>query len=190
MHPIDFLLIFTAPLDAIGARYMVTGSVAGIAYGEPRLTNGVDIVLGIDEALADQLEVLYPADRFYCPPLEVIHIESRRAYRGHFNIIHHESDLKADVFTAGMDPLHVWGLANRRRVSLDASSGLWIAPLEYVILKKLAYYREGRSEKHLIDLRGMMAVSGHTLDRVFLEDHLDSMNLRAEWSLVVGGHSS
>lgn len=189
MQPIDFFLIFTGPLDAVGARYMVTGSVAGIAYGEPRLTNDVDIVLGIDDGLTDQLEAIFPADRFYCPPRDVIHIEARRAYRGHFNIIHHESGMKADVFTAGVDPLHAWGLAHRRNVALDQAACFWIAPLEYVILKKLEYYREGRSEKHLMDIRGMMAVSGESMDRSFFDHHLDAMNLRTEWATVMSAGS-
>ena len=36
---------FTARLESAGIRYMVTGSVASIVYGEPRLTHDVDIVL-------------------------------------------------------------------------------------------------------------------------------------------------
>jgi hypothetical protein len=30
--------LFTAPLDALEIRYMVTGSVASMIYGEPRMT--------------------------------------------------------------------------------------------------------------------------------------------------------
>jgi hypothetical protein len=36
-------LIFTRKLRELGLRYMVSGSVAAIFYGEPRLTNDVDI---------------------------------------------------------------------------------------------------------------------------------------------------
>ena len=39
-------LIFTRTLNELGIRYMVSGSVAAIYYGEPRLTNDVDIILG------------------------------------------------------------------------------------------------------------------------------------------------
>ena len=31
--------IFTAKFNKLGIRYMVTGAVASIVYGEPRLTN-------------------------------------------------------------------------------------------------------------------------------------------------------
>jgi hypothetical protein len=40
-----------------------------------------------------------------------------------------------------------------------------IAPPEYVILRKLEYFREGGSDKHLRDIRAMLAVSGDQLDR-------------------------
>lgn len=91
---------------------MVAGSVASIVYGEPRLTNNVDIVLVLDDSQIRQLPSLFPADRFFCPPSEVIAAESRRSPRGHFNIIHHDTGLKADLYPAGAEPLQAWGLAS------------------------------------------------------------------------------
>ena len=38
-------LIFTRKFEALGLPYVVTGSLAAIYYGEPRMTNDVDIVL-------------------------------------------------------------------------------------------------------------------------------------------------
>ena len=184
MHQTDLFLVFTRPLDSVDALYMVTGSVAGIAYGEPRLTNDIDIVLAIDDTLADQLAAIFPSDRFYCPPRDVIGIESRRSHRGHFNLIHHESGLKADMFLAGADPLLAWGLTHRQNVTLDEHTSIWIAPLAYVILKKLEYYREGGSEKHAVDIRGMLAVSEDQLDVPFLEEQLDVMHLRPAWKQI------
>ena len=42
--PAPFLL-FTQRLHDAGMRYMISGSVAAIYYGEPRMTNDVDIIL-------------------------------------------------------------------------------------------------------------------------------------------------
>ena len=41
----ELSLLFVRPLNQIGARYIVSGSVASILYGEPRLTNDVDFVI-------------------------------------------------------------------------------------------------------------------------------------------------
>jgi hypothetical protein len=35
----------------------------------------------------------------------------------------------------------------------------WLAPVEYVILRKLEYYREGGSEKHLRDISGILVLT-------------------------------
>jgi hypothetical protein len=51
----------------------------------------------------------------------------------------------------------------KREVSLESGS-IWLTPPEYVILRKLQYYREGRSDKHLDDVAGILAVSCEELD--------------------------
>jgi len=180
----DFFLVFTRPLDQADIPYMVAGSVASMVYGEPRLTNDIDLVVVLDEQYSRTLGQLFPADRFYCPPPETVTAETRRLRQGHFNIIHHDSGMKADVYPAGTEALQAWGLAHRRRVELERDQGLWIAPAEYVILKKLEYYREGRTEKHLHDIRGMLAVSGDQMDTAFLDAWIEDLELTAEWNQV------
>ena len=184
MQAADFFLVFTEPLNQAGIPHMVAGSVASIVYGEPRLTNDVDMVVVLNDSQIQALATLYPAGRFYCPPPDILAIESRRARRGHFNVIHHDTGLKADLYLAGDDPLIAWGLAHRQRVEIGNGQAIWIAPIEYVILKKLEYFREGRSEKHLLDIRGMLAVSGTEIDVSFLESQIAELRLTPEWELA------
>ncbi len=184
MQAADFFLVFTQPLDQAGIRYMVSGSVASIVYGEPRLTNDIDLVIVLNDSLIRQLATLFPPDRFYCPPPDIVAVETARDRRGHFNIIHHDTGLKADLYLAGNEPLQAWGLAHRQQVEIGDGLAIWIAPIEYVILKKLDYFREGRSEKHLTDIRGMLAVSGETIDSSFLASQIAALGLTAEWELA------
>ena len=184
MQAADFFLVFTRPLDQAGIRYMVSGSVASIVYGEPRLTNDADMVIVLNDSQIRQLAALFPPNRFYCPPPEIVAAETARDRRGHFNVIHHDTGLKADLFLAGNEPLQAWGLAHRQQVEIGEGLAIWIAPIEYVILKKLEYFREGRSEKHLADIRGMLAVSGDVIDAAFLESQLIDLGLKAEWELA------
>ncbi|MBX2977361.1 MAG: hypothetical protein KF721_14645 [Ignavibacteriaceae bacterium] len=51
---------------------MITGSVASIIYGEPRLTHDIDIVLTIPKNLIEKLSGLFPLDEFYFPPIEIL----------------------------------------------------------------------------------------------------------------------
>lgn len=41
----ELSLLFVRPLNQLGVRYLVSGSVAAILYGEPRLTHDVDFVV-------------------------------------------------------------------------------------------------------------------------------------------------
>ncbi len=45
MQEADPIALFIAPLERLHVAYMVTGSMACIAYGTPRLTHDVDVVV-------------------------------------------------------------------------------------------------------------------------------------------------
>jgi hypothetical protein len=179
----DLVSIFTVPIEAAGLDYFVTGSVASLVYGEPRMTHDVDLVLELQDLDVPRLLNAFPEEAFYVPPSDVIRIELRRTIHGHFNLIHHETGFKADVYLAGRDPLHGWAMASRRRAGSGAGQ-FWVAPAEYVILRKLAWYREGGSQKHLRDIRSMLAVTGPALDLAVLERWLGTLGLEAEWQAV------
>ena len=108
-------------------------------------------------------------------------VECARESRGHFNLIHHATGMKADVYIAS-DALHRWGLAHRRHISLG-SGKLALAPPEYVILRKLEFWREGGSEKHLRDVRAMLATD-LALDQSFLDAELRQRGLDEAWRRV------
>jgi hypothetical protein len=127
-------------------------------YGEPRATHDIDLVVELSAGHRDALPRVFPADEFYVPPPDVLLEESRREERGHFNIIHHASGLKADVYLVGNEELHAWAFRNARRYSIGGIE-VRVAPPEYVITRKLEFYREGGSDKHLRDIRSMLAVA-------------------------------
>ena len=56
-----------------------------------------------------------------------------------------------------------------------------LAPPEYVIVRKLEYYREGGSEKHLRDIRSMLAVSGEQLDWSELNEWIRRQGVQDQW---------
>ena len=164
---------------------MISGSVAVIVYGEPRLTHDVDLVAVLDHQHIARLPEAFPPSEFYCPPAEEIQLEAERDQRGHFNLIHHESGFKADVYLAGRDPLHAWALARARRIDVDGEP-IVLAPPEYVIVRKLEFFREGGSEKHLRDVRSMLAISPGLIQRDELEELVAARGLEDAWSKVAG----
>src|SRR5262245_30468885 len=144
----ELSLLFIRPLNQIGARYIVSGSIAAIIYGEPRLTHDVDFIIYLNAENVHRLPEVFPQDQFYLPPVQIILSEVAREQRGHFNVIHLETGFKADFYTSGRDELHAWAFRNARRFEYQGEV-MTVAPPEYVIIRKLEYFREGGSEKHL-----------------------------------------
>jgi len=174
----DPLAPFLEPLERLAFPYCVTGSVAASVYGEPRLTADIDVVLLLDAAGLGALRAAFPDSAYYVPPDETLRLELARSSRGMFNLIHHASQFNADIYLAARDPLHAWALANRRRIDLGGG-GAWIAPPEYVILRKLEYLREGGSDKHVRDIRFILAAT--PIDRAFVETEVARLGAVAQW---------
>ncbi len=178
MPTLDPATIFVPRLNALGAPWAATGAIASIIYGEIRTTQDIDVIILFDVRALAALSTHFPENEFYCPPRDVVETERARKEQGHFNLIHLESGYKADIYPGTADPLHVWALRNRRAVE-TAAGKLWLAPPEYVIVHKLEFFREGGSEKHLRDIRGMLAVT--EADRGLIEREVERRGLADEW---------
>ena len=156
MQSPEFLGVFVIPLEKSGIQYFVTGSVATIFYGEPRLTHDIDLVVYISVGDISKIRAIFSDEAYYCPPEEVIEIESRRIPYGHVNVIHHKTGMKADLYLESESQdnnLQAWAFQHRKRVDLGNELSIWLAPPEYLIVRKLEFFREGGSQKHLEDLR-------------------------------------
>lgn len=178
----DLIELFVRPLEQLKIRYLISGSVAAMIYGEPRLTNDIDLIVFLQLEDVTRLRVAYPSPEFYLPPKEVIAAEIERA-NGQFNIIHAESTLKADIYMARRDELSSWAFRHPHQYPFDITN-IVLAPPEYVIVRKLEYFREGGSEKHLRDIRAMLAVSGDQIDQEELLRWIERQNVKEQWQQV------
>jgi hypothetical protein len=176
----DLYEVFVHPLHRTGVRYMIVGSVASVHFGEPRLTLDVDLVVQLAESEISQLEAAFPESDYYVPPPEIIAEEMRRSTRGHFNVIHHETGLKADFYPWHRKEEWQWAWERIRCDDVEGQPACF-APPEYVVLSKLEFYREGGSHKHLRDIRGMLAVSGDAIDRTLIENFVAKLGLTEQW---------
>lgn len=170
------LAAFLDPLEQLSLPYCVTGSVAASVYGEPRLTADIDVVLLLEARDIPALRTAFPDSEYYSPPDESLRESLHRG--GMFNLIHHASQFKADIYVAAGDPLHDWALGHRRRIDIGGT-GAWIAPPEYVILRKLQFHREGGSDKHLRDIRFILAAT--PVDREFIEAEVLRRGMQETW---------
>lgn len=169
---------FVAPLEKLGIAYAITGSIAAGLYGEPRFTLDLDLVVLLKTDQISALIDAFPEEDFYVPPRETLWAETQRELRGSFNLIHHADGFKADFYLAGRDSLHAWALQHRRR-SEWTGFPVWVAPPEYVLLRKLEFFRESGQEKHQRDIQRILGQT--SLDVAFLKTMLDRLGLWQTW---------
>jgi len=177
----DLVGLFLGPLEALGLQYMVTGGVASVIYGEPRFTRDIDLILELGNPAAEAFLEAFSAEDFYLPPLEALQEEIRRPRHGHFNIIHRETALRADVYLLGDDPLHAWAFDRRVRIPLEGETAIWLAPPEYVVIRKLQYRRESGSERHLRDVSAILEISGDKINFLEVDPWIERLGLEKEW---------
>lgn len=106
------------------------------------------------------------------------------AQRTQFNIIQPDSGLKVGVIIPADSPFNQNRLQRRRRLRPYGEVDAWFASPEDVIIKKMEYYREGGSEKHLRNITGMLKVSGNTIDRAYISEWADQLGVRPIWQAV------
>ncbi|MGQ0765405.1 MAG: hypothetical protein ACT4OZ_07035 [Gemmatimonadota bacterium] len=173
--------LFVAPIARAGLDYMITGGVAAVVYGHPRLTLDIDLVLRLPESDAGRFVELWSEPEFYVPPLEAVAAEAARPAYGHFNLVHVDSSLRADVYIAGSDAVNDWALKHSQSFVLDGVSAR-VAPVEAVIVGKLRYYKLGGSERHLRDIARILDVSADVIDHNELRRWIGILALEEVWS--------
>lgn len=167
--------------ERLGIPYLVTGSVASMAYGEPRLTNDIDLVAGIRAEQVADLLIAFPAETFYLSE-EAVRMAIEQQTQ--FNIIRPTSGLKVGVMVRKETPFDRSRFARARKLRPAESYQAAFASAEDVIIKKMEYYREGGSEKHLRDITGMLRISGAEIDDTYIAEWADRLGLRPIWDMI------
>jgi len=176
MKPMDLtsgLKSVISSIESSKIEYMIVGSIAGTIYGEPRLTKNLDLVLAMSTSSFASLINAFSQEEFYVPPKEIFGQEIARG--GQTNLLHHGSGMKVDIMFRKQTPHALKEFDRRRRIEILTKLEAWVAAPEDVIIGKLRFYRDGGSEKHLIDIRGILANT--QIDRTYLDDWLTKLEL-------------
>lgn len=170
-------------LEAVGLRYLVTGSIATSLYGEPRFTNDIDVVVDLPRERIPELLREFPAEEYYLSEESVRRAVERRTQ---VNVIHPRSGLKIDLMIAADDPFDRSRFSRGRKLHPAPDYQATFAAPEDVILKKMEYYRDGGSDKHLRDIAGVLAVSGAEVDREYVTAWAERLELSEIWQRILG----
>jgi hypothetical protein len=181
MEQFDLLRYIAGIFEDMGLRYFVTGSTATIFYGEPRLTNDIDVVVDLSAQQIAEFCRRFPQDEFY-----VSEDAARDAVRrkSQFNIIHPASGLKVDVIVPDSNPFNESRFSRARRLEAAKDFSPCFASPEDAIIKKMEYYREGGSEKHLRDIAGVLKTSESQIDTAYIARWAAQMGLSDLWKAI------
>jgi hypothetical protein len=172
------LALFVGILDRIGVAYLVVGSVASSIHGVPRMTQDVDMVVAMGPENVLPL-VAAARDAFYVDETTIREAVTRCEC---FNAIHLDTIAKIDVFIRDGSEWtqREWERRVRSRIGDQPDSPeVHIASAEDMILRKLAWFREGGgiSDRQWRDVLGMLQVRGSELDRAYLEEWASRLGL-------------
>ncbi|MBI2083074.1 MAG: hypothetical protein HYT76_05850 [Deltaproteobacteria bacterium] len=151
-------------LNRASIPYMLTGSMALNFYGHPRATNDFDIVIEVESRDTERLITIFQ-DGFYISReavQEALNLERM------FNILDEETIFKVDLIVRKNDPFSREQFQRRRLKELGSIKGYVISP-EDLILAKLEWSKESRSEMQERDIRNLVTLLSDELDYSYLE---------------------
>ncbi len=140
-----------ARIEAAGIGYMLTGSLAMAYYARPRMTRDIDVVIELAAEAVGVLKTALGAD--YHVDADAI-ADALREQRP-WNTIHLPTVVKIDLIPRKQGEYRRTEFERRRRVDF-AGVELWIVSREDLILSKLDWARDSRSELQLRDVRHLL----------------------------------
>ena len=149
-------------LEASEIEYILVGSTAAATWGVARTTQDVDLVAMLSADQIEQLLTRLTNDQLYVPVAEA----RRSASGGSFNILHPASGGKVDVFVPPPGDAFTSSRMTRRIRAHVFGIATWVATPEDVVVAKLAWRRESRSEVQWRDC--VEIVASNDLDREYM----------------------
>ena len=165
MEPMNIARKVISFFEASDIEYFVGGSVASTIHGEPRFTQGVDIVVRLKAHHIAEMQRSLGED-FYSSDVAL-----NEAVRGRScaNLIHTQTGFKIDLMVSRDRPFEDSRFQRKQPIQ-DEGGTFWVATAEDTILVKLEWYRDGGevSERQWRDVQTVL-MTQESLDHAYLE---------------------
>ena len=148
---LDIVRDVSERLGRAGIPFMLTGSMAMLAYAEPRMTRDVDVVIEVQPGDAARLVATFEPDYYIDAETVALALRDERM----FNVIHQEWIFKVDCIVRKNAPYRREEFARRQRLTIG-NTETWVVSKEDLILSKLCWGRESRSEYQARDIRNLL----------------------------------
>ena len=130
-------------LEKISARYVVVGSTAASAWGVARSTRDIDVVAVITRETVDTFLRALGNNEIYVPVDEA---KAATIKGGSFNVLHTTTGGKVDVFVCQTSDAFESSRLDRRVKLKVLGIDTWVSTPEDVVLSKLLWRVQTRSE--------------------------------------------
>jgi hypothetical protein len=170
-------------LEAIGATYAIWGGIAVVAYGEPRFTQDMDILLS-----PKQFPVSLFVRRLQETHYHVDEISVNRALSGgFFNVIHLGYHIKTDFYVP-VEPELLAMITDRIYLPFDEMRrAAYVTPTS-IVVAKLRAYENSESTRHLDDIASIVRLQGKKLDQVKIDIAAARLGILGVWRSLWEGN--
>ena len=159
----DVLRDCTERLERLDIDYMLTGSMALVHYAIPRMTADIDLVIELAPDKVEKFIKEFEPD-YYVPHARIKNAVSRNKM---FNLLDQRTIIKVDCIVRKDDEFHRQAFSRRKRVSYTGSFDVWIISKEDLILSKLTWAKNTKSE---MQMRDVAAILRNAFDENYVED--------------------
>jgi hypothetical protein len=180
---VDFLKLVIEALESAGIEYLIGGAIAEWAWGEPRATQDLDLVVDIPiEAVTRLSDELKSRDMLVPPEIILDALIEDRADIP-INAIHLHSGLKADLYPVRSgDELRRDAFQRRLEVDFGPPIGsIFIHSAEDLIIYKLLYFSISQQPKHIRDITAILRARKNQLDLGHIEKWANRLGLSTIW---------
>jgi hypothetical protein len=179
----DFVLLVIEGLKAAGVEYLIGGAIAAWAWGEPRATQDVDMVVHIPIEAIDKLSSELEKRGMLVPPEIILDAILEERADIPISAIHALSGFKADLYPVRTgDELRQSAFERRQLVDFGPPFGeVFIHSPEDLILYKLLYFSISQQPKHSRDIAAILRAKRGQLDVQYIAKWVNRLGLGAIW---------
>lgn len=164
-------------LEAIGAKYAIWGGVAVAAFGEPRFTQDMDILVVPESILVPQFVKRLQQLHFHVDRIKVAQVVFEGGY---FNVIHEPYGIKIDLY-GPIEPHFLNMIDSRIRLPFDEAREAYYISATSLVIAKLIAYDDSQSTRHLDDIKTIAQIQRNKLDLQRIDQFATSLELFGVW---------
>jgi hypothetical protein len=161
--------------EEAGIPYYITGGIAAIAYGDPRTTRNVDMVIQMPRSALTTLQTTLEQAGFYVAGIEEVASGRMKTLQ----ITQIETISHADLMIEE-DSAYARAQFERRQqysFPIEDETEVWLASPEDIVISKLRWGLRGESEKQQRDVLAILKVQQGELDYQYIYRWVAEFNL-------------